>query len=138
MIQINNIPQYKVFSIFIENPNQLNLGTLTVDGDIYNFLHDTSINYVSIVNVSTDVPIMQPPLVPAAQYGALLWQQKSFTWTSIIANYPDAKLIDAFIPDGGLPKNTFIPSMTLNLADSGNTMLNVVKVNFIKFNGVKI
>ena len=87
-------------------------------------------------------PIVSPP-VPIAAGTAVNWNQAAFKYSDILASFPNATLIDAYIGDGGLPGpqtppntvGTPSPSMFLCLGDSGFRRQRNVRVSSILLNG---
>jgi hypothetical protein len=115
-------------------PVGLNIGTLTNPApNKYSFVHGPS-NYIQIVNAFTTVPPVSPP-VPIAAGTNVNWNQAAFKISDILASFPNAKLVDAFTNDGGLPKNVITPAILLASGDSINQADRVKRITNIKLNG---
>jgi hypothetical protein len=127
---------YHIFVIDLSTAASLNTGTITpLGGNKFRFTHDTSTNFVQVVNAFTQAPIVSPP-VPVAMSTGPIWNQNSFRWSDIIASFPAWVLADANSGDGGLPKNTVTPAMLIDLGDSGNVTTLAYQLSNILFNGL--
>jgi hypothetical protein len=71
---------------------------------------------------------------------ALAWNNYGWTWASLIAAYPVAKLIDVYTADGGLPgpagTNTPTPSVMMMLGDSSFRRQRYMRIANFTINGL--
>jgi hypothetical protein len=126
----------------LASPDPRNTGTLSISpSGTRTFTHDTSTNYVQIVNSpnvapppSPAIPPPTPVVGPGPPY--IIWNNYAFRWSDIIATFPGAVLVEALSTDGGLPKSTNMPAMLLIAGDSGAQNLRYITVHDVMFNGV--
>jgi hypothetical protein len=74
-----------------------------------------------------------PPSVSAV--GAPFWQYNAFSWTALAAANPNAKLVEVFPADGGMPAGAMVPPVALISGDSGNMIKSGKKILQFFLNG---
>jgi hypothetical protein len=155
-LQVELAPgQLQIFVLDPNNQNPLNLGTLTSLGpNMWRFAHvaTADTNFVQVLNAfNASVPANPPkpahpqvsPPVPIAAGNNANWNQASFRWSDILASFPGATLIDAYMGDGGLPGpqlppatfSTPTPALLLVSGDSGARTQRTVRIDSVLFNG---
>lgn len=125
------------------SPPVLNLGVFTSLGsDKYRTVW-TPANYLSVVLfkgtlINSLAPGIPPATIPPDASTGPSWPANSFAVATLLAQYPNARIVNAFTGDGGLPKNTQTAGLLAVLGDSGTVIQNAVRINAWYLNGAAV
>lgn len=76
-------------------------------------------------------------VTPDVSVGAA-WPDNSYSWQDLVAANPDAKLVDVWANDGGLPAGAVVPPILLASGDSGNVVASGKAVLEFAVNGTNV
>jgi hypothetical protein len=131
------------YRILVMNSTGLNpaitasIGTHTNPGGnnvlIYSWLNTQN---VLVVNSEiAPVPGVLPALIAP---GPASWLNQSYAFAGIVAANPQARLVDAFPRDGGLPAGAVVSAVLLISGDSGTTTRSGKRILTLSINGSQI
>jgi len=83
-------------------------------------------------------PDPTPGGVPPDVTVGAAWPENSYSWQDLIAANPDAKLVDVFAGDGGLPAGAVVPPIILVSGDSGNVVASGKAILSFEVNGTNV
>lgn len=136
-----------VYSVLVfgdpNSPPALNLGVFSsLGGDKYRTVW-TAANYVSVVVfkgtlINSLAPGIPPATIPPDATVGAAWPNNSYSIPTLLAQYPNARIVNASSGDGGLPKNTITAGLLAILGDSGTVIQNAVRINAWLLNGSNI
>lgn len=97
--------------------------------------------HVSFNKAINNVGVVGAPLagvIPVVGDDIVAWGLRRYTISSIIAAYPNAKIVSAISGDGGMPKFTKTASILLCHGDSATNSRQYVEISEVKVNDIPV
>jgi len=127
--------------ILVTNDDSLNPAITNAIGTYVNPGGNNELTYAWDDTMDVLIVGQVPPgpggTAPNVSVGAA-WPENSYSMSDLVANNPDAVLLDVFTGDGGLPAGTVTPALMLISGDSGNITRSGKQISSFEFNGQEL